>query len=381
MVFGTPEFMSPEQACGQSLDPRSDLYSLAATMFAMVTGCGMYEAKSPIEWLTAHARTPPPHLADGLPALARFTALDQALQRCLAKRREDRPASADEMIALLASIEPTLADGAPVAIDLDATSTARGAHLRVSPSSYIEALDPDATLVPSRAPRASDPTLPPPSQMNPSFTPVPEKRPGNAMLIPPPSRASSLHVEAGIAAPVPPRRRGAVLVIGAAVIAGMIVTAIVVASAKREAKGPAVAKEIEHHAVAADAAVAVAVVVPDAAPADAAVAQHPSESDASPAAGSSAPVRPAPPRTRTKAEIARLLAEAESAQKAGNRLRQITRADAVLRLDPRNARAKLLLADGLIASGDHDRGCKYLHELGRNTAARARARQAGCSTN
>src|SRR5512146_3477206 len=76
MVFGTPEFMSPEQACGQKLDGRSDLYSLAATMFAMLTGCGMYNANSALEWLTHHARTPAPHLATGKKELARYTALD-----------------------------------------------------------------------------------------------------------------------------------------------------------------------------------------------------------------------------------------------------------------------------------------------------------------
>src|SRR5262249_26172851 len=101
MVFGTPEFMSPEQACGQQLDGRSDLYSLAAAMYAMLTGRGLYAAKTPLDWLTAHARKPAPHLADGLPALAHEIALDAALQHCLAKRREDRPQSAAEMIELL----------------------------------------------------------------------------------------------------------------------------------------------------------------------------------------------------------------------------------------------------------------------------------------
>ena len=80
-------------------------------------------------------------------------------------------------------------------------------------------------------------------------------------------------------------------------------------------------------------------------------------------------------------ELVKLLADAEAAQRAGNRLRQMALADSALRLDPRNAKAKLLLADALIATGDHDRGCKYLHDLGRNAAAVARAKQAGCVGN
>ena len=75
-----------------SLDGRSDLYSLAATMFAMLTGCGMYNASSAIEWLTNHARTPAPHLSDGEPALARYKELDEVLQRCLAKQRRSSAA-------------------------------------------------------------------------------------------------------------------------------------------------------------------------------------------------------------------------------------------------------------------------------------------------
>ena len=77
-------------------------------------------------------------------------------------------------------------------------------------------------------------------------------------------------------------------------------------------------------------------------------------------------------------EVARLLAEAEAAKRTRNLVRWVMKADAALQLDPRNVRARFLLADGLIASGDLDRGCKYLHELGKNPTARARATQAGC---
>ncbi|MDQ3369067.1 MAG: serine/threonine protein kinase, partial [Myxococcota bacterium] len=97
MVFGTPEFVSPEQACGHPLDGRSDLYSLAATLFVMLTGRGLFESKSPLQWLTHHVRTPPPSLASIRPELAPFGALDALLQRCLAKDREQRPASAEEL--------------------------------------------------------------------------------------------------------------------------------------------------------------------------------------------------------------------------------------------------------------------------------------------
>ncbi|HEY0989596.1 MAG TPA: serine/threonine-protein kinase, partial [Kofleriaceae bacterium] len=112
MVFGTPEFMSPEQACGQALDGRSDLYSLAATMFVMLTGTALFEGKTAIELLTHHARTPPPHLAMVRPELAAYPELDQLLQRCLAKHRQHRPANAAAMAALIEQLEPTLVESA-----------------------------------------------------------------------------------------------------------------------------------------------------------------------------------------------------------------------------------------------------------------------------
>jgi serine/threonine-protein kinase len=136
-VFGTPAFMSPEQACGHPLDGRSDLYSLAATMFTMLTGCPVFEGGSAIEWLTHHVRTPPPRLAMVSPELAVYPELDELLQRCLAKRRDQRPASAEELDGLLAELEIYVARGG---------APARGATRAVAPmtaSAYVPALPAD----------------------------------------------------------------------------------------------------------------------------------------------------------------------------------------------------------------------------------------------
>lgn len=73
------------------------------------------------------------------------------------------------------------------------------------------------------------------------------------------------------------------------------------------------------------------------------------------------------------------LRNAEEAFRAGNIIRQIAEADLALRDDPRNVRARYLVGDGLIKTGDLDRGCRYLRALKRNPVARDRARAAGCA--
>jgi hypothetical protein len=84
------------------------------------------------------------------------------------------------------------------------------------------------------------------------------------------------------------------------------------------------------------------------------------------------------PRSGRSAAAEEHLRNAEEAYRAGNHLRQIAEADLALHADPRSVRAKYLVGDGLLKSGDLDRGCKYLRELKRNTMARDRARTGGC---
>ena len=110
IVFGTPDYMAPEQALGQPLDGRCDLYALGATLYEMVTGEAPFPRDNPLEVLAAHVRDPVPS------ARARSAAvppsLDRLIARCLAKDPAARPTTADALAAELAALEAELA-GAP----------------------------------------------------------------------------------------------------------------------------------------------------------------------------------------------------------------------------------------------------------------------------
>ncbi len=337
MVFGTPEFMSPEQACGQSLDGRSDLYSLAATMFAMLTGCGMYQAGSPIEWLTAHARQPPPHLADGNPALAAYGSLDAMLQRCLAKHREGRPADADAMIGEIEQVERELGVATaepPPAVGLPEPSTVPGRRLAstFSPSSFIAALAPEL----AQAPRSSAPTIDTP--LDP--TDLPDDTPARA---PWPATAETGALEV-------PGRRGLWLALGGLAITGVIVAAVVVAAGARPHRASPAARPVDAAEFAAGSAAGSAAVPP---PADAMVVDAvPLDAvaiDAVPVARPThtgpaiRPERPAPPSHTEPhaAEIDEHLAKALAAQQHGKRMTQVIQAHAAYLLGPeeRSSRA------------------------------------------
>ncbi len=96
MVFGTPEFMSPEQAQGKVLDARSDIYSLATILYEVLTGKLPFEARTPMEYIQHHVTRSPIPLDERVPGKQFPPGLALVLGKALEKRPEDRFESAAE---------------------------------------------------------------------------------------------------------------------------------------------------------------------------------------------------------------------------------------------------------------------------------------------
>lgn len=96
-IVGTPYFMSPEQCSGQELDARSDLYSLGATYYTLLAGRSPFEsAGSMMDVLAAHLHEKPPLIhktVDGVPP-----ACSRLIERAMAKSRDERYTTAEEML-------------------------------------------------------------------------------------------------------------------------------------------------------------------------------------------------------------------------------------------------------------------------------------------
>ncbi len=194
MVFGTPEYMSPEQARGDELDARCDVYAAGIMLYEMLTGAPPFTGPTPLSVLTAHLTSDldPPSKRPN--AAGRVTpALEAVVLGALARERDERYTSAIELAAAIqharirpddvASVRPEAFSTPPPGTDAFAmtipTAIVGDGSIDVSAPTLID--DRPLVSVPPPARVSQKPSQPPPSkgkESKPSKPPsVPSLRP------------------------------------------------------------------------------------------------------------------------------------------------------------------------------------------------------------
>jgi len=96
-VFGTPRYMSPEQAQAKPLDARSDLYSLGVILYHVLTGRPPFTDDDAIIVMARHIKSQPKPMSEACPEAQIPVAIERAIARCMSKNAADRPTNADAM--------------------------------------------------------------------------------------------------------------------------------------------------------------------------------------------------------------------------------------------------------------------------------------------
>jgi serine/threonine-protein kinase len=104
MVFGTPEYMAPEQALGQTVDGRADLYALGVILFEMLAGIRPFSSKSQVGILGQQLSKPPPTFSERAPGIVVSPHIEQLVHKLLAREVADRFQSASEVVAAIDSL-------------------------------------------------------------------------------------------------------------------------------------------------------------------------------------------------------------------------------------------------------------------------------------
>jgi serine/threonine-protein kinase len=110
MTLGTPLYMSPEQGEGRSVDARSDLYSLGATVYHLLAGRPPYSGPSAVAVVMAHIKEPLPPLSSARPDLP--AGLCEIVDRLLAKQPTDRFESPQALLEAVDQLESAMFAGA-----------------------------------------------------------------------------------------------------------------------------------------------------------------------------------------------------------------------------------------------------------------------------
>jgi DNA-binding beta-propeller fold protein YncE len=125
-ILGTPAYMSPEQARGDKLDARSDIYSFAVVVYEALSGQLPFLAKTSMEYIQKHLTEAPPSIVTVAPRLP--PAVGEVLRRAMAKERSRRPARATQLIDELEAALAGRAADLPASRPIPARTVAGAPH-------------------------------------------------------------------------------------------------------------------------------------------------------------------------------------------------------------------------------------------------------------
>ncbi len=117
-VFGTPEYISPEQALGHETDARSDLYSFGCVLYEMLTGRRPFVSRDKVELLSMHLTKAPRPLRQVAPEAGISVPLEAIVLKAMAKKKDERFPSAT---AFLSALDALPAAGAGRLLSSDGT--------------------------------------------------------------------------------------------------------------------------------------------------------------------------------------------------------------------------------------------------------------------
>jgi serine/threonine protein kinase len=225
LVLGSPHYLAPEQAMGEEVDQRADIYAFGIIVYELIVGRLPFTGATPLAVIEQQISTPPPSIRGLLPGLP--PTLDATIQRALAKRPADRFASVADLMSELR----TAAHQAP---DLQIGRHAAEAAQRTPPSAQLNT--PSASTPAAGGAASSTPHAPESIESAPAGaeSAVVQQEAGDATtFLPRPSRpARSVYLSAAAGEPAAKRRRatsfnqGQWLVLGTTLLIVVFINAV-----------------------------------------------------------------------------------------------------------------------------------------------------------
>jgi serine/threonine-protein kinase len=156
-AVGTPGYMCPEQARGEEMDGRGDLYSLGVIVYELLTGRLPFAGRSTMDMLLAHVTEEPPAFADLGTTVCVPPGVEEVVKACLAKEPAQRPRNARELserfeAALLEEMTPA----PPPVTPISPTVLTRGPARQRTPG-LLPAREQTAASAPAIEPEKYDP--------------------------------------------------------------------------------------------------------------------------------------------------------------------------------------------------------------------------------